>query len=331
MTTSETTLAHRHFSENEQQFSVHRGKLQMMLFDAVQQRLPQDSVLTGQQVESLTEDAERVLVEVTDRHHDDRTVTYAAKVLIGADGVHSKVRKNFHPDANTNNWEGTTMFRGTYRAQKPFLTGRSMVLVYGEDAKRFLTYPISREAEQEGQSLINWVAMVPQSKGKTVSERETQNVPTDPSDVLPYFDDWGFDWLDIKTMISGAEDVLSYPMVDREPLASWGQGRVTLLGDTAHPMYPIGANGGSQAIRDAVTLATYMGDTAVDGDLVQALCNYETERIPATTTVVEANRKLNQTERKLANLSQEKLEEMAHNGRMDEIQEAYAHGDFDKI
>ncbi|MFJ3032419.1 FAD-dependent monooxygenase [Rothia terrae] len=120
-------------------------------------------------------------------------------------------------------------------------------------------------------------------------------------------------------------------MVDREPLASWGQGRVTLLGDAAHPMYPIGANGGSQAIRDAVTLATYMGDTGVDGDLVQALRDYETERIPATTTVVEANRKLNQTERKLANLSQEKLEEMAHNGRMDEIQEAYAHGDFDKI
>ncbi|MEJ4103834.1 FAD-dependent oxidoreductase [Corynebacterium bovis] len=257
LTQDGTELSRRTFSGDARQFSVHRGRLQMMLLDAVTERLPEGSVVTGARVTGVSGDAEGVTV------HTGSAGDHRARAVLGADGVHSALRASLHGGDEPYLWEGTTMYRGTCDADSPFLDGRSMVLVYGDDERRFL----------------------------------------------------------------------AYPMVDREPLSSWGEGRLTLLGDAAHPMYPIGANGGSQAILDAVCAAAHLaGDDGrpVD-DVPAALAAYEEERRPRTTEVVLANRRLNATERGIAEKSPAELRDIARSGRFQEIQEAYARGDFDAV
>ena len=93
--------------------------------------------------------------------------------------------------------------------------------------------------------------------------------------------------IDVRLLLENAGDIFEYPMVDREPLSSWGEGRVTLLGDAAHPMYPVGANGASQAILDGEELASSMKKYPA----VKALRGYEEIRLARTTEVVLANRK----------------------------------------
>ncbi|MBB3114961.1 FAD-dependent oxidoreductase [Corynebacterium bovis] len=327
LTQDGTELSRRTFSGDARQFSVHRGRLQMMLLDAVTERLPEGSVVTGARVTGVSGDAEGVTV------HTGSAGDHRARAVLGADGVHSALRASLHGGDEPYLWEGTTMYRGTCDADSPFLDGRSMVLVYGDDERRFLAYPISAEAAAAGRSLINWVAMVPDHDPTELGDDGIRNIPTDPADVVPAYRGWGFDWLDIEGLIADSSDVLTYPMVDREPLSSWGEGRLTLLGDAAHPMYPIGANGGSQAILDAVSAAAHLaGDDGrpVD-DVPAALAAYEEERRPRTTEVVLANRRLNATERGIAEKSPAELRDIARSGRFQEIQEAYARGDFDAV
>lgn len=176
--------------------------------------------------------------------------------------------------------------------------------------------------------------MVPEQGPAELGDDGIRNIPTDAADVIRVVRGWGFDWLDIEGLVAASHDVLRYAMVDREPLHSWGRGRVTLLGDAAHPMYPIGANGGSQAILDAMEFARKVASNAGTGliaDVAGALRGYEDERRPFTTDVVEANRRLNTTERAIAQKTPAELQEMSASGEFDRIQSAYARGDFDAI
>lgn len=269
-------------------------------------------------------------VTVTDRD-SEQAEKVTARVLLAADGVHSSVRQQLHPDTSFH-WEGTRMFRGT-AVREPFLDGATMTLIDGEEEKRFLAYPISRDVENEGEELINWVAMVPEADSRTISVDDTKNEPTDPKDVVPTFRGWGFDWLDIEGLVAESTDVLRYPMTDREPLHSSGEGGVTFMGDAGHPMYPIGANGGSQAILDGQAIAEHLtGVDLRDGAAVDtALRAYEDERRPVTNDVVMANRKLNKTERSIANKTQDELKEFAESGEFEEMQKKYAKGELDEL
>ena len=233
------------------QYSIHRGELQMILLAAVRARLGPDAVRTGTAFTGFSESSSQVAVRVRDRSSGVTSVL-RADVLVGADGLYSGVRAQLHPGEPPPRWGGIMMWRGVVEGA-PFLTGRTVAVAGANAALKFVAYPISRQAERRGRALINWVAevMLPASRLDTADWDRTGRV----EDVLPWFADWKFGWLDVPALITGAPRILEYPMVDRDPLPSWGTGRVTLLGDAAHPMYPIGANGGSQAVVDARVLA----------------------------------------------------------------------------
>jgi 2-polyprenyl-6-methoxyphenol hydroxylase-like FAD-dependent oxidoreductase len=172
-----------------------------------------------------------------------------------------------------------------HQPAKPFLTGASMAMA-GHEWQKFVTYPISEPDPDTGMAEINWVAEL-KKKPDASWNREDWNRPGKLEDFLPAFESWTFDWLDVPDLIRRAEAIYEYPMVDRDPLDAWGQGRVTLMGDAAHPMYPIGSNGASQAILDARILGRSIVQNGVSE---AALIAYEDERRPATSRIVVANR-----------------------------------------
>jgi 2-polyprenyl-6-methoxyphenol hydroxylase-like FAD-dependent oxidoreductase len=264
------------------QYSIHRGHLQMLLLDEVHRRLGPERVHAAAALVSFTESADGLAAEFVDRQSG--TVTAArGDILIGADGIHSTVRHIFYPGETLPKFSGRLLWRGVTETD-PFLTGRSMIMA-GFAAQKFVAYPISAEAAGRGRSLVNWVAEL--TVGGDQEPPRDWNREIDRAKFLPSFAEWKFDWLDVPALIQGAESVYEYPMSDRDPVDRWSFGRVTLLGDAAHPMYPIGSNGASQAILDAADLA----DTLETGaDPVEALRQYEAHRLPPTSRIVLANR-----------------------------------------
>ena len=269
---------------NWPQFSIHRGELQMILLDAVRQRLGPDCVATGHHLTSWDETATGIRAQFVNRRSGEAAGTADGSLLIAADGIHSAVRARLYPNEGPPIWNGAILWRGVTSA-KPFLTGRSMIMA-GHEFQKFVAYPISRTAADKGEATINWIAerkFDPNHGWR----REDWNRAGQREDFLPQFADWQFDWLDVPAVIQAAEQCYEYPMVDRDPLDRWTFGRVTLLGDAAHAMYPIGSNGASQGILDARVLAREIQTFGATG---QALRAYETERRPATSKIVLANR-----------------------------------------
>ncbi|WP_243858612.1 FAD-dependent monooxygenase [Mycobacterium sp. DL440] len=242
----------------------------MLLLDAVWARLGSAAVRTGAGVVDFTETDGAV-------HVQTRAGEFTAEVFVGADGVHSTVRRRLHPGPDPLAWSGVRMFRGASRIP-PFLNGRTMAIVKGPCGVELVTYPI-------GGDLVNWVLQVPEAGPGPLPGDANWNTPTDPTAVAAHMSGWHLDWLDTAELVARSEAVFEYPMVDREPLPRWGTQRVTLLGDAAHPMYPVGANGGSQAILDARALA----DELATG---RGVAGYEARRVPETTAVVHANREM---------------------------------------
>ena len=269
------------------QYSIHRGELQMILLAAVRARLGPDAVRTGTAFTGFSESSSQVAVRVRDRSSGVTSVL-RADVLVGADGLYSGVRAQLHPGEPPPRWGGIVMWRGVVEGA-PFLTGRTVAVAGANAALKFVAYPISRQAERRGRALINWVAevMLPASRLDAADWDRTGRV----EDVLPWFADWKFGWLDVPALITGAPRILEYPMVDRDPLPSWGTGRVTLLGDAAHPMYPIGANGGSQAVVDARVLAWSLARAlSSSGSPAEGLAEYEAARLATVNAIVLACR-----------------------------------------
>jgi 2-polyprenyl-6-methoxyphenol hydroxylase-like FAD-dependent oxidoreductase len=265
------------------QYSIHRGELQMILLDAVRARLGSDGVRTGVVFLSFAESRSGVEVHVRDR----RSCTVSAlpgDVLVGADGLYSGVRAQLHPDEPPPRWSGIMMWRGVVEGA-PFLTGRTVAVAGTNAALKFVAYPISRRAELRGRARINWVAEAKVPGGSATAADWNRHGRVE--DVRPWFADWTFGWLDVPALITGAPQILEYPMVDRDPLPFWGTERVTLLGDAAHPMYPVGANGGSQAILDARVLAWSLARAATPAE---GLAAYETARRDTVNAIVLANR-----------------------------------------
>lgn len=263
------------------QFSIHRGRLQMALLDALVQRAGPDCLLTGHRLAHFETDGVGV-----DAHFDtSRGTTHAnGTLLVGADGIHSAVRNQMYPHEGSPVWGGAIMWRGTTLA-KPFLSGASMILA-GNDTQRFVCYPISGVDAKSGLATINWIAEKTVDPASTIS-KEDWNREVDIHQFLPDFENWVFDWLDVPKMIRGAERVYEYPMVDREPVDRWTFDCATLIGDAAHATYPVGSSGASQAIVDARILASQIRKV---GPTSAAAAAYEEMVRPLANTVTLANR-----------------------------------------
>lgn len=266
------------------QFSIHRGGLQMILRDAVIERLGPDAIRTGHHCAGWTETADGVRADFIDRRTNAVRGSAEGTLLVAADGIHSAIRAHLYPEEGPPIWNGAILWRGVTEGV-PFLTGRTMIMA-GHERQKFVCYPISQPALDAGRAVINWIAELkfPPEHGW---RREDWNRPGKLDEFLPQFEEWRFDWLDVPGIIRAAPLCYEYPMVDRDPLESWTQGKVTLLGDAAHPMYPIGSNGASQAILDARLLAR---EIRARGATAEALAAYEAERRPATAKIVLANR-----------------------------------------
>lgn len=259
------------------QYSVHRGELQFLLLDMLRARLGRDTLATGKAVASFGQDASGVHIDFADGTSHD------SDLLVGADGFHSQVRRQLHPDEGPAHYEGTMMWRGA-SLQAPFADGRTMFIAGNHDVK-FVCYPISARAAREGKALVNWVAEVRRDLPRAADEADWTR--EGGRDFIAHFLDFRMPDIDIAALLQDTQAITQYPMIDRDPLPWWTRGRVTLLGDAAHPMYPIGANGASQAIIDARALADALA--AQPGP--EGLLAYEGARLPATTEVVLNNRK----------------------------------------
>ena len=262
------------------QYSIHRGRLQMLLLDALRARAG-DVVRTGAAVTGWDEMENGVEARLTDRRSRRMRGVERGAVLIAADGIDSAVRAALNPGEGPARWGGTVMWRGVTDGPR-FLTGRTVAMAGTKDTK-FVAYPI---ADTPGGSLVNWIAdrRLPAGHGPTRPDWKREG---DLADFLPAFEDWRFDWLDVPAVIRGAEAVYEYPMVDRDPLDRWTRGRVTLMGDAAHAMYPIGSNGASQGVVDAAVLAR---EIERHGMAPAALHAYEDARREAVNALVLANR-----------------------------------------
>jgi 2-polyprenyl-6-methoxyphenol hydroxylase-like FAD-dependent oxidoreductase len=254
------------------QLSTHRADLHEVLLNAVRERLGGDAVVLNKKCISVSENS-------TANFEDGMSAT--GSCVIGCDGIHSVVRKQLFPGEGPPAYQGINMWRGTTR-MKPFLTGASMAVAGWLEVGKMVIYPIRKELDAQGRQLINWVAEI-QSPRNVMQD---WNLGGRIEDFYPTFERWTFDWLDCAALIRDAEQVLEYPMVDRDPLPTWTRGRITLLGDAAHPMYPRGSNGAGQAILDARTLAGCLKNASPEN----ALKDYEQKRLKAANDLVLMNR-----------------------------------------
>lgn len=264
------------------QFSIHRADLHGVLLDAFRERVGADRLQLGWKCAGFEQDAEGVTVHFTDTATGAARPAQRAGVVIGADGIHSAIRRQLFPQEGPPKYSGVNMWRGATVWPK-FLSGASMVRAGWLANGKMVIYPIRDDVDGAGRQLVNWVAEIETPK----HESRDWNRAGRLEDFIGAFADWHFDWLDVPALIRGAERILEFPMVDQDPLPHWSDGRVTLLGDAAHPMYPRGSNGAGQAILDARCLADRL---AQDADPVAALKAYEAERLPATAKVVLTNR-----------------------------------------
>jgi 2-polyprenyl-6-methoxyphenol hydroxylase-like FAD-dependent oxidoreductase len=259
------------------QFSIHRGDLQAILIEAVRARLGADRLHLGWHCDGFEQDEDSVLLKFKGKP------AFRGAAAVACDGIHSVIRKQLYPQEGEPRYSGVNMWRGVTR-WKPVLSGATMTRAGWLKGGKLVHYPIRDNIDAQGRQLVNWLWEIETPQYKRWDWNRTAKV----EDFIAGVEDWKFDWLDVPAFFRAAEVVLEYPMVDKDPLPAWSFGRVTLLGDAAHPMYPRGSNGAGQAILDAHCLALSLSQS---GGVAAALKAYEAERLQPTANVVLANRR----------------------------------------
>jgi 5-methylphenazine-1-carboxylate 1-monooxygenase len=259
------------------QLSIHRGDLQMILLEAFKQRIGADRLHLDAHCVSVSEEKDAVVLKFKDGN------SVRGTAAIGCDGIHSVIRKQFYPAEGAPRYSGINMWRGVTR-WAPVLSGASMVRAGWLKTGKLVHYPIRNNIDAQGRQLVNWLWEIETPDYKAWDWNRAARV----EDFIADVETWKFDWLDVPAFFRAADVVLEYPMVDKDPLPAWTFGRVTLLGDAAHPMYPRGSNGAGQAILDASALA---GCLFNEKNIQKALKAYEAGRLGPTSNVVLENRR----------------------------------------
>ena len=272
-------LRGRHDGYSTPELGIHRGKLHRILFETVLERLGADKVHTGHKCVSVDQTEQHARVTFVLPDGSQRTVQ--AETAVACDGINSAVRKQFYPDdkvcfAGINTWLGVT-------GHNPILSGKSYMRIGSIDTGKMVVYPIVDNIDGQGNQLINWMAEIRLPN----TAMNDWNKLGSGEDCVQYFKDWQFPWLDVPNLILSAERVFEYPMVDKDALPQWSFGRITLMGDAAHPMYPRGSNGSAQGLIDARTLADLLQQHT---DVRVSLQHYQDSRLPTTAKVVQTNR-----------------------------------------
>jgi 5-methylphenazine-1-carboxylate 1-monooxygenase len=275
-------LRGRHAGYSLPEIGIHRGKLHRILLEAALGRIGSEHIHLGHRVAGIEQRADGVDVKF------ESGEMWRAGILVACDGINSAVRKTFYPNeklcfTGINTWRGVTR-------RKPILSGKTYLRVGSIGTGKMVIYPIIDRVDGSDTQLINWMAEIQQGGESPNDWNQGGRI----EDVLPIYKDWRFDWLDVAALIENADQILQYPMVDKDPIAKWTFGSVTLMGDAAHPMYPRGSNGSAQALIDARTLADELAARQNLADAheaqVQALHAYEANRRPKTTQIVLTNR-----------------------------------------
>ena len=264
------------------QFSIHRGLLQDLLWETAMKRLGPEQVRADERLVDYRQDAKHVVARFASANGTTEEVE--GDILVGADGIHSWLRTALHPDDPGIRWTGIKMWRGAI--YWPIFDGGDAMVIAGDTVSKLILYPIA-PGRTPDERLTNWVI--------------TARV-ADPDSPPPQRESWSrrgryeeFDHLvqrlhlpfvNVTQMIRSTDEIFEYPMCDRDPLPFWTLGRVTLLGDAAHPMYPVGSNGASQAVLDACCLSHFLASRPA----AEALAAYEAERLAATAAIVRSNR-----------------------------------------
>jgi 2-polyprenyl-6-methoxyphenol hydroxylase-like FAD-dependent oxidoreductase len=269
------------------QFSIHRGKLHGVLLRAALERLGPGRIHTCCRLSGFRAEGDTVIADFEART-TGRSFAIGGDALVGADGIHSRVRAQLYPQESAPVWNGIMLWRGALD-WPVHGDGRSMMIAGGNDAK-FVLYPIHADPARPGIRLTNWAVMARIADGtQPLPRREDWNRPGELGEVLPFVRDrFRLGFIDPAQLIAATETIYEYPCCDRDPLTRWSFGRATLLGDAAHPMYPVGSNGASQAILDAQALARHL---AAGRSVPEALAAYDAERRLATAAIVLSNRK----------------------------------------
>ena len=261
------------------QFSIHRGHLHQVLWQAAEARLPVGALLRNARLQSFAQDEAGVTAQLVDGR------SLRGDVLIGADGIHSAIRAHLHPDDGGIRWNGIQMWRGA--VEWPAFEGGDTMIIAGDMKEKLVLYPIAPGASATTR-LTNWVVCAQiGDASKPPPRREDWSRPGQLDEVLAHVARFRIPFLDVAALVRATGEFWEYPMCDRDPLPFWTERRVTLLGDAAHPMYPVGSNGASQAVLDARCLADLLATQAPEA----ALAAYAAERLPKTAEIVRANRK----------------------------------------
>ena len=298
------------------EIGMHRGKLHRILYEAALAALGPQNMLTDHQCVKVEQDDAGVTV------HFKQTSTGAAlppvrgTLAVACDGVNSTVRRQFYPDekmafGGINTWRGVTRM-------KPILDGHTYMRVGSIETGKLVIYPIVDNVDGQGNQLVNWVAEIRQAE----VDRNDWNKPGKLEDLLPIYKNWRFDWLDAADMIARSDLILEYPMVDKDPVPRWTFGRVTLMGDAAHPMYPRGSNGSAQALVDARVLIDLIADAGATPATLEA---YQAARVETTARVVRTNREAP------PDLIIIKVEELTGGKRFDNIDDVISQEELRKI
>ena len=271
----------RHAGYPVPEVGIHRGKLHRILFDEALAQLGPHHIHTGHRCTGVEQDSSGATVHFADPVTGAALPSVQADVVVACDGINSAIRKQFYPDekmafSGINTWRGVTK-------HKPILTGKSYIRIGSIETGKMVIYPIVDNIDAEGNQLINWMAEI-QSDAKVMND---WNQSGKASDFLDIFKNWTFDWLDVPALIATAEQILEYPMVDKDPVPQWTFGRITFMGDAAHPMYPRGSNGSAQALIDARTLAD---ELVQHSHPLAALKSYQALRLETTANIVRTNR-----------------------------------------